>query len=62
MIDEKLIQSLLDTGRANIYMYAYLEVALKEADLDESAAESVRQGLRYALDMFTASEILANNR
>ena len=62
MKHDRTVETLLDTGRANEYMYAYLEIALKESQTDENAAESIREGLRYALDMFTASEALEGYR
>lgn len=58
MKHDKTAEALLDSGRANTYMLAYLDIAVKNARIDKSAAEAIRQGLLNALDMYTASEAL----
>ncbi len=55
---DKTIEAALDTGRANEYMLAYVQLACNHAGLDDEVTFKMTQGMRWAFDMFTSAEAL----
>ena len=50
---------LVDSGAFNDIIKAYIELAVKSADIDEEARKTVMTHIYYVLDMNSAKEALA---
>ena len=56
MKGREALEQILDTGEANRYIWAYLTIALDHAGFDLDECDRVVDGMRYALDSYTARE------
>ena len=56
MTPREALEQTLDSGIANRYIWAYLTIALEHAGFDLDDCDRVVDGMRYALDSYTARE------